>query len=63
MIIRDDHEGQREGCEAVDDYSRDSESGTGLQQDGGHATGGLPGVVQKPGERASVYGLEEEWPE
>lgn len=63
MIISDEHEGKLKGCEGDEDNSRDSQGRTGLQQDGGNAAGSLQGVLQQTGERASIFGLEEDWPE
>lgn len=67
MIIREDHECYREGGKRhAGEPGGDRENSTDqteLQQDGGNAAGGMPGVFQRTSERASVFGLEEEWPE
>ena len=67
IIIRENHECSREGGKRHDgEPGIESRNGTNraeLQQNGGNAAGGMPGVFQSAGERASVFGVEEEWPE
>ena len=66
MIIREDHECYREGGKRHDRDGSDGRDGTDraeLQQDGGDAAGGMPGVLQTAGKRTSVFGIDEEWPE
>ena len=67
IIIRENHECSREGGKRHDgEPGGDRENNTNraeLQQNGGNAAGGMPGVFQRTSERASVFGVEEEWPE
>lgn len=66
IYIRENHECIREGGKRHDgdaDNGRGSQDRTEIQDNSTGAAGGLPGVVQKPGERTSVFGLDEEWPE
>ena len=62
IIIREDHEGTREGCLTHDgdpDLLRDSEDGTEIQGQRGGTADSLPGVLPGTGKRESVPGLEE----
>ena len=63
MVIREEHEGTREGClahEGDPDLLRDSEDGTEIQDKRGGAADGLPGVLPGQQERGSLPGMEED---
>ena len=63
MVIREEHEGKREGClahEGDPDQLRDSEDGTEIQNQRGGAADGLPGVLPGQQERGSLPGMEED---
>ena len=63
IIIREDHEGTREGCiahEGDQDLLRDGEDGTEIQSQRGRTADRLPGVLSEYGERESIPGMEEE---
>lgn len=64
IIIDEKHEGNLEGCDREYEYPRGGNGeGTEVQGDGGGAAESVPGVVQGPWQRESVFGLGEEWPE
>ena len=62
MIIRDNHESNRQGCEALGNQGGRQRQETGHREDGGGAADPVPRVVPGSGERADVFGVEE-WPE
>ena len=62
IMIREDHEGTRKGCEEHEgdnDQLRDSGGETELQGERGGAADRLPGVLPEPGERGGISEMEE----
>ena len=63
MILKEDHECEREGWKHYDRTDGDREvfgEGTELQEDGSDDADGLPGVLSKPGERERIPGMEDD---